>query len=81
MAPRAFMVERGHWDLDVGPDEMVAYEYAKVALHYTTLGIPERTRIEYFKGVHEINAQGTFEFLREQLKWPAAEHARGSATR
>jgi dienelactone hydrolase len=79
MAPRAFMVERGHWDLDVGPDEMVAFEYAKVALHYTMLGIPERTRIEYFKGVHEINAQGTFEFLRQQLKWPAPEYARGSA--
>jgi dienelactone hydrolase len=82
MAPRAFMVERGHSDLDVGPDEWVAHEYAKVALHYATLGIPQRTRIEYFNGVHEINAQGTFEFLHEQLKWPRpSEYARGPATR
>ena len=31
IAPRPFMVERGHHD-GVGPDEWVAYEYAKVAL-------------------------------------------------
>jgi dienelactone hydrolase len=69
MAPRPFMVERGHRD-GVGMDEWVAYEYAKVRRFYTFLGIPDRTDIEFFKGVHEINAIGTFRFLRERLNWP-----------
>ncbi len=69
MAPRPFMVERGHRD-GVAPDEWVAYEYAKVRRHYTMLGIPERTRIEFFAGGHEIHAVGTFEFLHRHLRWP-----------
>jgi cephalosporin-C deacetylase-like acetyl esterase len=72
MAPRPFMVERGHKD-GVGMDEWVAYEYAKVKRFYTFLGIPERTTIEFFNGPHEINATGTFRFLHEQLNWPARE--------
>lgn len=67
--PRPFMVERGHDD-PVGLDEMVASEYAKVRRLYTKLGIPERTEIEFFKGGHEIHAQGTFAFLRRHLAWP-----------
>ena len=35
MAPRPFMVERGHAD-GVAPDEWVAYEYAKVRRFYAT---------------------------------------------
>jgi hypothetical protein len=62
MAPRPFMVERGHRD-GVAPDEWVAYEYARVRRHYVNLGIPERTAIEFFNGGHEINGVGTFEFL------------------
>jgi dienelactone hydrolase len=69
MAPRSFMVERGHRDF-VGPDEWVAYEYAKVRRHYAALGVPERTRIEFFSGSHEIRAEGTFEFLHRHLDWP-----------
>jgi hypothetical protein len=69
MAPRPFMVERGHRD-GVGPDEWVAYEYAKVRRHYAKLGIPQRTAIEFFNGGHEINAKGTFEFLHRHLNWP-----------
>ena len=69
IAPRPFMVERGHHD-GVAPDEWVGYEYGKVRLLYAELGIPERTRIEYFLGPHEIHGVGTFEFLHEQLKWP-----------
>ena len=42
IAPRPFMVERGHRD-GVGPDEWVAYEYAKVRQLYAELKIPERT--------------------------------------
>lgn len=69
IAPRPFMVERGHHD-SVAPDEWVAYEYAKVRRLYTTLGIPERTEIEFFNGKHRINGQGTFEFLHKHLAWP-----------
>ena len=42
IAPRPFMVERGHRD-GVAPDTWVAYEYAKVRLLYADLRIPERT--------------------------------------
>jgi dienelactone hydrolase len=70
IAPRPFMVERGHDD-GVGIDEWVAYEYAKIRRLYTKLGIPERTSIEFFNGGHEINGKGTFEFLGRHLGWPA----------
>jgi dienelactone hydrolase len=69
IAPRPFMVERGHND-SVGIDEMVAHEYAKVRRLYSRLKIPERTEIEYFEGPHEIHGVGTFAFLKKQLKWP-----------
>ncbi len=69
IAPRPFMVERGHRD-GVGVDEWVAYEYAKVRRLYVDLGIGDRTRIEYFDGPHEINGKGTFEFLHQHLDWP-----------
>ncbi len=69
IAPRPFMVERGHDD-GVGIDEWVAYEYAKVRRLYSRLKIPERTEIEYFAGGHEIHSQGTFRFLQKHLKWP-----------
>ncbi len=69
IAPRPFMVERGHDD-GVGTDEWVAFEYAKVNRLYSRLKIPERTRIEFFPGPHTINGVGTFRFLHEQLGWP-----------
>lgn len=69
IAPRPFMVERGHRD-GVAPDEWVAHEYATVRRLYAQLGIPERTEIEFFDGGHVINGQGTFEFLHRHLKWP-----------
>ncbi len=69
IAPRPFMVERGHDD-GVAPDERVAFEYAKVSRMYAKLGIPERTEIEYFDGGHEVHAQGTFDFLHKHLDWP-----------
>ena len=70
MAPRPFMVERGHHD-GVAPDEWVAYEYAKIRYFYATkLKIPEKTEIEFFDGPHTINGKGTFDFLRKHLKWP-----------
>lgn len=69
IAPRPFMVERGHRD-GVAPDEQVAYEYAKVRRHYADLKIPNRTAIEFFDGPHSIHGAGTFEFLHKHLKWP-----------
>ena len=69
IAPRPFMVERGHGD-GVGEDEWVAFEYAKVRRLYVNLGIGGRTRIEFFDGAHEIHGKGTFEFLHRHLEWP-----------
>ncbi len=70
IAPRPFMVERGHKD-GVAPDEWVAYEYAKVRRLYAALDIPEKTEIEFFQGPHTINGKGTFDFLHRHLKWPS----------
>ncbi|HOX03833.1 MAG TPA: dienelactone hydrolase family protein [Candidatus Paceibacterota bacterium] len=67
IAPRPFMVERGHRD-GVAIDEWVAYEYAKVRRLYAQLGIGERTAIEYFDGPHQIHGVGTFEFLDRHLR-------------
>jgi dienelactone hydrolase len=69
IAPRPFMVERGHDD-GVAPDEWVAYEFAKVRRLYAKLGIPDRTDIEFFNGPHSINGVGTFKFLHRHLNWP-----------
>jgi hypothetical protein len=70
IAPRPFMVERGHFD-GVGTDQAVGREYAKVRhLYAARLGIPEQTEIEWFVGPHTINGKGTYEFLHEKLDWP-----------
>jgi cephalosporin-C deacetylase-like acetyl esterase len=68
IAPRPFMVERGHND-GVGNDEWVNYEFAKVRRLYNKLGIGNRTTIEHFDGPHTIHGVGTFEFLKENLGW------------
>lgn len=68
IAPRPFMVERGHHD-GVAPDTRVAYEYAKIRQLYADLRIPERTEIEFFDGPHTIHGVGTFEFLHRHLHW------------
>jgi dienelactone hydrolase len=69
IAPRPFMVERGHRD-GVAPDEWVAYEYATVRRFYAEMGIPQNTAIEWWNGPHAIHGVGTFEFLRRHLRWP-----------
>lgn len=70
IAPRPFMVERGHFD-GVAPDETVAYEFAKVRnLYSAKLGIGNKTEIEWFVGPHTINGKETFRFLRKHLNWP-----------
>jgi hypothetical protein len=70
IAPRPFMVERGHDD-GVGTDEMVSYEYAKVRYLYAKrLNLPERTTIDYEVGGHQIFLKGTREFLEKHLGKP-----------
>ncbi|MEJ7605487.1 MAG: prolyl oligopeptidase family serine peptidase [Bryobacteraceae bacterium] len=69
IAPRPFMVERGHRD-DASLGTWVDSEYSKVRRFYSELGVPGRTRIEHFEGGHEIHAVGTFEFLHKYLNWP-----------
>ncbi len=69
IAPRPFMVERGHED-GVAPDEWVAHEFAVVRRLYVQLGIADRTEIEFFDGGHQINGQATFRFLHRHLNWP-----------
>jgi dienelactone hydrolase len=71
IAPRPFMVERGHFD-GVASDETVGWEFAKVRFLYAgKLKIPERTEIEWFDGPHTINGVGTYAFLHRHLSWPA----------
>jgi dienelactone hydrolase len=71
IAPRPFMVERGHFD-NVAPDETVAYEFAKVRhLYHAQLRLPPQDcQIEFFVGPHQVHGVGTFEFLHRQLHWP-----------
>lgn len=68
IAPRPFMVERGHND-GVGTDEWVNYEFAKIRRLYNKLQIGDRTTIEHFDGPHTIHGVGTFQFLKEKLGW------------
>jgi dienelactone hydrolase len=71
IAPRPFMVERGHFD-GVASDETVGWEFAKVRFLYAAkLGIADRCEIEWFAGPHTINGQGTFDFLKRHLAWPS----------
>jgi dienelactone hydrolase len=71
IAPRPFMVERGHFD-GVAPDETVAYEFAKVRnLYEARLKLPsDKCQIEWFVGPHTINGKGTFDFCHHHLNWP-----------
>jgi cephalosporin-C deacetylase-like acetyl esterase len=71
IAPRPFMVERGHFD-GVAADETVGWEYAKVRhLYAARLKLPERTEIEWFVGPHSIHGVGTYQFLHKHLNWPS----------
>ncbi|MBK8039498.1 MAG: hypothetical protein IPK22_20545 [Verrucomicrobiaceae bacterium] len=73
IAPRPFMVERGHND-GVGTDEWVNYEFAKVRRLYNKLLIGNRTTIEHFDGPHMIHGVGTYEFLKQKLGFPETGH-------
>ena len=70
IAPRPFMVERGHYD-GVASDETVGWEFAKVRFLYQgKLKLPGRCEIEWFDGPHTINGIGTYDFLHRHLEWP-----------
>ncbi len=70
IAPRPFMVERGHFD-GVAPDETVGHEFAKVRFFYEAkLGLTDKCEIEWFTGPHTIHGVGTFDFLHKHLNWP-----------
>ena len=71
IAPRPFMVERGHHD-GVASDETVGWEFAKVRyLYQGKLKLPGRCEIEWFDGPHTINGRGTYDFLHRHLDWPS----------
>jgi hypothetical protein len=76
IAPRPFMVERGHRD-GVGLDEWVAFEYARVRRRYADLAIPERTAIAFFEGGHMIDGRETFPFLDHHLGWTPRDSNEG----
>jgi dienelactone hydrolase len=68
IAPRPFMVERGHLD-NVGRNEYVGFEFGKVRYIYDhNLKMPERTEIHWFDGGHSINGEKTYPFLDRFLK-------------
>ncbi len=69
VAPRPFMVERGHDD-PVAPDEWIGYEFAKIRSLYDRLGITDRAAITYFNGGHMIKGEDTFKFLERNLGGP-----------
>ncbi len=70
IAPRPFMVERGHYD-GVASDETVGWEFAKVRyLYQGKLKLQGRCEIEWFDGPHTINGRGTYDFLHRHLDWP-----------
>jgi dienelactone hydrolase len=69
IAPRPFMVERGHKD-GVGTDELIGYEFAKVKRTYDFLNLSDRVEIAYFNDGHRIDGAGTFPFLARHLNWP-----------
>jgi dienelactone hydrolase len=79
IAPRPFMVERGHFD-GVAPDETVAYEFAKVRFLYEAkLGLGDRCELEVFVGPHTIHGVGTYDFLHKHLNWPKPGTPRATA--
>ncbi len=69
IAPRPFMVERGHDDR-VATSEWVGFEMGKVLRGYSKLGFAERAQLEWFDGPHTIHGVGTFQFLHQHLNWP-----------
>ncbi len=66
IAPRRFLVERGHRD-GVGVDEWVFREYAKVRRYYDENGWKDRTGLVLFNGPHRIAGAEAIPLLRSWL--------------
>ena len=69
IAPRPFMVERGHDD-GVAPTNGWRTSSRGCAASTTSWASRDRTEIEFFNGPHTINGKGTFKFLHRHLNWP-----------
>ncbi|MEJ5368545.1 MAG: prolyl oligopeptidase family serine peptidase [Bryobacteraceae bacterium] len=69
IAPRPFLVERGHRD-GVGIDEWVMSEFARVRRFYDEMGIGERAAIAFFNGPHRIDGEEALRFFRRWLARP-----------
>ena len=66
IAPRGFMVEYGYLD-GIGSVDWINYEFGKVRKHYALTGNAQKLRKEFFVGKHEINENGTYQFLEDLL--------------
>ncbi|MFC3199648.1 dienelactone hydrolase family protein [Parapedobacter deserti] len=63
IAPRPFMAQRGSFD-NVGRDDMVAGEHAKVRRHYMLSGLPEDyVPLTYFVGGHITEEKSALKFI------------------
>jgi dienelactone hydrolase len=69
IAPRPFLVERGHRD-GVGIDEWVLAEFARVRRFYDETSIGERAAIAFFNGPHRIDGEEALRFFRRWLSRP-----------
>ena len=69
IAPRPFLVERGHRD-PVGIDEWVLSEFARVRRFYDEMGIGDRTGIALFNGPHRVDGEEALRFFRKWLIEP-----------
>ncbi|GHU15904.1 hypothetical protein FACS1894163_04220 [Spirochaetia bacterium] len=68
IAPRPFMVERGHLD-QTGLDEYVGFEFGKVRYYYDhCLKAPERAEIKWIDGGHTAYVDKIVPFLDKFLK-------------
>jgi dienelactone hydrolase len=67
MAPRPFLVERGHRD-GVGEDEWVAYEFAKVRRYYDEHRAAGLAGITFFNGPHRIDGEEALRWFERHLR-------------
>ncbi len=72
IAPRPFLVERGHSD-GVGIDEWVAYEFAKTKRYYAQAGVEQLADITYFDGPHRIHGEYAYQFIHKHLGEPISK--------
>jgi hypothetical protein len=69
IAPRPFLVERGHRD-GVGSDEFVLAEFARLRRFYDEMGLAERLGLAFFNGPHRIDGEEALGFFKRWLTSP-----------